>query len=504
MADTVQKTVWGPRGRSTRGSSHLRTGLPNQDALGLWVDESGSRAVVVVSDGHGSARHFRSDTGSHLAVEAATNVLRDLKPSVSDEAARELCKTIVEKWRSAVQAHLADHPFVPSEFEKIPAAEMELSQAAIADNPAIAYGATLLAALAGESDVLFLQLGDGDILCVSEDGTTTRPMPADDRLIANQTTSLCQYEAISNFRVARLSANGTTLPALILLSSDGYSNSFHSDDDFLQVGSDYLSLIRQHGADKVEAQLETILSEASKKGSGDDITLAIIERIGAAAAPTRPLPETVPISRKSEPQSTGAAAQPAMAESVPKAVDNAVGQSSRRTGPVGQASRPVATGPDPQSSHRTLPTETTTVTGLRRRLIGYQIAFAIIGVLIITGVALAIARPGLFDSVYHRFAGDAGHEAIRLDNGTMIALKPGALLDASTLRLKPPFEGPILEVETQHGKHGLMVRNRAGKEWSVAAPGEKRPRTVGKDESVPVANGARLMFGKVTLEVVSI
>jgi len=64
MTDTMQKTAWGVRGSSTRGASHLRTGLPNQDSIGTWWDEPRSRAIVVVSDGHGSARHFRSDTGS--------------------------------------------------------------------------------------------------------------------------------------------------------------------------------------------------------------------------------------------------------------------------------------------------------------------------------------------------------------------------------------------------------------------------------------------------------
>ncbi len=53
-----------------RGSSHQRSGLPNQDAVQCTVTPAaqGTVAVAVVSDGHGSPRHFRSQVGSSLAV----------------------------------------------------------------------------------------------------------------------------------------------------------------------------------------------------------------------------------------------------------------------------------------------------------------------------------------------------------------------------------------------------------------------------------------------------
>jgi hypothetical protein len=195
MTDTMQKTAWGVRGSSTRGASHLRTGLPNQDSIGTWWDEPRSRAIVVVSDGHGSARHFRSDTGSRLAVEAAMSVLREVSLPLSEAEAHALSSPIVLAWRTSVKAHLAEHPFEAADWQHVPDAELEQVQAALAENPVVAYGATLLTVLAAGADLLFLQLGDGDILCVGDDGTATRPMNEDSRLIANQTTSLCQNEA---------------------------------------------------------------------------------------------------------------------------------------------------------------------------------------------------------------------------------------------------------------------------------------------------------------------
>jgi len=453
MPDTMQKTAWGVRGSSTRGASHLRSGLPNQDSLGTWWDEPRGRAVVVVSDGHGSARHFRSDTGSRLAVEAAMSVLREMPLPVSEAEARALGGPIVEAWRASVQAHLAVHPFEAADWRHVPDAEREQVQAAVAENPVVAYGATLLAVLASGADLLFLQLGDGDILCVGNDGTAARPMNEDSRLIANQTTSLCQSEASENFRYAQIHADGDTLPVLILLSSDGYSNSFSTDADFLQVGSDYLNLLRQFGAEKVEAQLEHILSEASRKGSGDDITLGMLERLGGPVA----------------------AGPPPAAESQPE--------------PQAQAG----------NSPPAVPVEGTAPR--RQRVIhGYRAALITAILLVAAGIALAWWRPPAVAALFH---GGAGHGApvLRLPGGERVALKAGTVLSAEQLRLKPPFEGPVLEVASSDA--GLVLRNRSGREWRAAGPNGAEPRSVGVRDSVPARNGERVFFGAVQLLIVS-
>jgi hypothetical protein len=67
-------------------------------------------------------------------------------------------------------------------------------------------------------------------------------------------------------------------PGIVLLSTDGYSNSFATADDFLRVGSDYMQAIRTEGAEAVEKKLPAWLQEASREGSGDDITVGIIYR----------------------------------------------------------------------------------------------------------------------------------------------------------------------------------------------------------------------------------
>ena len=227
---------WNVTAASARGSAHQRSGLPNQDACQFRTGERSSalRAVLAVSDGHGGARHFRSQVGSSLAVNAALNAIHDSLTAMLDEDAHaipskefvpELIERICQEWRAAVLADLQHNPLEDRELTAVAATEGQPAMASVLQDPFLAYGATLLAAAVSGDFVLFLQLGDGDILVVGAAGETARPVPVDARLIANQTTSLCQESAAKEFRFA-LSGE---IPALILVSTDGYANSFRSE-----------------------------------------------------------------------------------------------------------------------------------------------------------------------------------------------------------------------------------------------------------------------------------
>ncbi|HKQ51090.1 MAG TPA: protein phosphatase 2C domain-containing protein, partial [Pyrinomonadaceae bacterium] len=139
----------------------------------------------------------------------------------------------------------------------------------------LAYGTTVLGAAVAADFILYLQLGDGEILTVSRDGEVTRPLPKDERLFANETTSLCSPEAWRDFRVC-FQVLSNAPPSLILLSTDGYANSFHDEAGFLKVGSDILLMIRADGLGTVEDHLASWLTESTYAGSGDDVTLGLI------------------------------------------------------------------------------------------------------------------------------------------------------------------------------------------------------------------------------------
>jgi hypothetical protein len=291
---------WRVAGCSVRGAAHVRAGLPNQDALSLWSADGGGGvacAAAAVADGHGGQRHFRSETGARFAVEIAINRLRTLAGGLEQcapaERTRHVTATwpaaIVGEWVAKVQAHLAAHPIRDVEWAMLADEEDQAGVDAVRADPLLAYGATLLAALVTPSAIVLLQLGDGDVLCVASDGSTLRPIPPDERLAGNRTTSICRPGAEDDVRLAVLQRDPHD-PALLLLSTDGYANSFRSDDDFLCIGGDFHALIAKHGLTAVDAQLETILQDASAQGSGDDITLALLQSSAAFTAPGAGLP----------------------------------------------------------------------------------------------------------------------------------------------------------------------------------------------------------------------
>jgi Protein phosphatase 2C len=280
----TDENLWQVFGASVRGAAHLRAELPNQDAL-AWHPHSGSGAAVIlaVADGHGSRKYFRSDRGARLAVEAALSVLPTALVDsqmgaplslIRQTLEERLPRQLVARWTEVVSSDIAREP-LDEELEKLEAELGTSARAAIKSRPVVAYGATLLCVVATSAYYICVQLGDGDIIVVGDDGAATRPVPGDSRLIANETTSLSAEHAWRDFRFHFESLNVTS-PALILASTDGYSNSFASPEGFLRVGHDFLDAVREDGLDTVRTALPSWLQQASEQGSGDDITAGLL------------------------------------------------------------------------------------------------------------------------------------------------------------------------------------------------------------------------------------
>ena len=304
MKENIPQLKWRCIGESVKGASHVRSGLPNQDAI-RWFPESGIGLplILAVSDGHGSAKSFRSDRGSRFAVETAIKVIQEFFLSsqssdinfsaLKDAAQRLLPPRLVNEWRKAVnkdlglsendEEKLTNKPnFTDEEKQILVDKDGEAAWQAVENNYFLAYGATVLAVLVTEFFIVYIQLGDGDILEVDSKGNTTRPLERDPNLIANETTSLCMNKAWNEFQVhIKLYPQGTPkeIPALILVSTDGYSNSFSTDEGFFKIGQDYRQMFKSNLTEEVRQKLEGFLQETSEKGSGDDITLGMIKRL---------------------------------------------------------------------------------------------------------------------------------------------------------------------------------------------------------------------------------
>jgi serine/threonine protein phosphatase PrpC len=280
---------WRVIGRSVQGRSHITKNLDNQDAID-WLPQTGAagRVALSVADGHGSPKNFRSRVGARLAVDVSLqmasellNVPDDPVPDrarllsfVKDRLEQDVPRRVVREWLKRVDEDLSRSPLSAAELDRLEAADGHASRDLVTGNPRLAYGSTLVTAIAMESFMAFWQIGDGDVLTVSAAGNVSRPLPNDDRLIANETTSLCSADASRQFRVAVL---GTPVP-MVLVSTDGFSNSFQDDEGMFKFGSDVREIINREGLTSVAERLEGWLTEMTSRGSGDDISLGIVCR----------------------------------------------------------------------------------------------------------------------------------------------------------------------------------------------------------------------------------
>ena len=262
---------------SARGAAHQAASLPNQDAVAWRGDAvtSGGGLSIAVADGHGDPRHSRSDRGARLAVQVGCSVARGLEDAGrgGDVEARDsrirtqLVPGVVAGWRAAVEADLVSDPLSP----------LEMRSSQLGDDAVIAYGSTLLLALVTGGRLVLAQIGDGDIVLVDTIGRVTAPVPRDPAIQGRFTTSLCQADAVSSFRLVVLDT--VELPvAVLLLASDGFGNSQAADAWQGPVGQDLLRFARDHGPAWLGRQLPAWAARCASEGSGDDTTLALLVR----------------------------------------------------------------------------------------------------------------------------------------------------------------------------------------------------------------------------------
>jgi serine/threonine protein phosphatase PrpC len=291
---TGSSHTWGVLHSTVRGASHKRKGMPNQDACGFSLESFSETVgvIVAIADGHGGEKYVRSDRGAKFAIKAAIEQgrrfisqdlygeSRGIERNIHALAQEYLTKHVVKQWASEVRHDYDQNPLTEEETQHL---KIE-NKNDLLKNPRLAYGTTLLMTILTSDFILHLQLGDGDILVISDEGEVSRPIAKDKRLFANDTTSLCADDAWKEFRIKYDPLQ--TLPALILLTTDGYANSHETVEGFERIGVDYLQNLRdKNGISQVEKNLSTWLEETSEEGSGDDITIGIIYRASALQKP---------------------------------------------------------------------------------------------------------------------------------------------------------------------------------------------------------------------------
>jgi len=257
---------------SIQGFSHISKGLVCQDSSAFYCDDTIS--IAVVADGHGSQKHFRSDVGSKIAVDIAIKSIKDFMTDEnsftkaiknnSDKVLTRVESNIVYNWNNSINEHYNNNPVCENEISEI--SQHDLQQLSIES----IYGSTLIIATMTNNYWFGIQIGDGNCVCLYQNGESKILIPSDDRLVANFTTSLCDNDAIHNFR----HYYSNVMPIALLVSTDGLSGSFFDENTFLNFNRRIISQMSNY--DFALESLKQHLHKRSKEGSYDDISIAAV------------------------------------------------------------------------------------------------------------------------------------------------------------------------------------------------------------------------------------
>lgn len=239
-----------------RGTSHIEGGKECQDHSLVWEDLSRKIRIAVVSDGHGSKRHFRSALGSQFACESALVVLKEVAcadVSFNHDSLNQIARCICSRWIQMVNDDIDtnDHK-----------AGIE------------AYGCTLIAYVQTSKFWLTLQIGDGLFVMLNRRRYFRQPIKEDEKCVCGYTTSMCDTNAASEFRFAF--GLKRSIPKAVFLCSDGVDGTFGCGGNLYAFYWNILKCLRKDGIDAIKRDLPITLSHFSEIGSKDDMSIALI------------------------------------------------------------------------------------------------------------------------------------------------------------------------------------------------------------------------------------
>ena len=247
------------------GAKHVVVDKPLQDSVATYADQD--CAVVAVADGHGDPRHARSDVGSRLACEVALEVFKELSQDILDQGRHH------KEWERELRLRLPGRiSWMWNQRVREHAGQTEPDGAWHPDVDL--YGTTLICALLTRRCVVLFQLGDGDLVVVSKAGVHCA-FPPSDELFGTATWSLAQADAPTH---ADLICCHPRDLSLLLLCTDGIRDAFvKKPEAFLGVGRWLHSRVKEEGLSRVEETLPEWLSELSRRGNGDDASIAMLK-----------------------------------------------------------------------------------------------------------------------------------------------------------------------------------------------------------------------------------
>ena len=261
---------------SKQGFNHLKVNKVCQDYSGSLVRDD--VAIIAVADGHGSDNYPRTDRGSKFAISESLNAVAEFVETVknngidlsdrTEEKLEQLAKNILGKWHVRVESDVACEPLTEEEIAKV--SERYKVRYLSGRYNAKAYGTTLILVCITEAYWFGMHIGDGKCVAVSAQGEIFEPIPWDDDCQQNVTTSICDSDAIDEFRYYY----STELPIAVFAGSDGIDDSFPGAEELYELYRNVLMIAAEHGIEAVRQEMDEYLPSLSRRGSGDDVTMA--------------------------------------------------------------------------------------------------------------------------------------------------------------------------------------------------------------------------------------
>lgn len=284
-----------------QGYSHIETGKPCQDSSFSEANPDGI-AIAVISDGHGGKRYFRSEHGAKFITRITRDKMTSFisnfgnsnlktvpytqrksirtqigdndfhKQDKIDKAFRQLFGSIIYEWNQKIERHASENPLTDNEKSQLE--DSWISDFEKKEKLEKVYGCTLIAAAFTPSYWFAFQIGDGKCFAINDKGQWFEPIPWDDRCFLNKTTSICDTDALDEFRYC-YEGNGK-IPVSVFLASDGLDDSFGSEENQENFYVQILKSLIKKGKFETEHEIREVLPILSKRGSKDDMSIAVI------------------------------------------------------------------------------------------------------------------------------------------------------------------------------------------------------------------------------------
>lgn len=271
-----------------------------EDASGFYDDAQ--MHICVVADGHGSDNYPRTDRGSKFAVDATIEQIKAFVRKIynpdsenSEKSEKEsneliekllntkydethllkyLSRNILMKWREFVEKDVEENPFQESEMQNVSEKyKKRYMPEDISERRAEkAYGCTLIAYVVTEKFSFGMQIGDGKCVVIDKDGTVSEPIPWDENCQMNVTTSICDSDASDEFRFFVTEET----PSAVFCGSDGIDDSYANVEEMYALYRSILKIFVEHGIEVGKSEIKEYLPVLTKRGSGDDVSIALI------------------------------------------------------------------------------------------------------------------------------------------------------------------------------------------------------------------------------------